>query len=106
MTDAQLLYDKRQATLSKNGKRVAIRLLSPPDAAFSVAEGNPPEPQRQHPHAKRLQVRLASPPEHPIAVVFTPFGRRNAAQPFEHERLPLNEWSEAAAANGSQSNGQ
>ena len=75
MTDSNIKLDGSTAVLTKDGKTLTAKILSPSNAKFEVIDGNPPKPQRQLKNAKKLVINLnSSKGEQTIAVTFQPRG--------------------------------
>ncbi len=92
MTSATVKIQGRVAQLEHEGKRLEVRILSPVDAFFEIADANPPEPQRQQNEMKKLTVIC---PEKVrsvrFAILLTPQGKSKKAQ-TEIAAEPLEDW--------------
>jgi hypothetical protein len=58
VTEADVSLVRRVATLTKGGRKLEIRLVSPTNASFDVISTQPPAPQRQNEGTRKLIVRL------------------------------------------------
>jgi hypothetical protein len=102
MTDAkvEVSADGDELLLRKGEKAMTMRMITPKGARFQVIDGNPPEPQRQHPDAKRIVVRLLQADDQNqrkvrqarIVVLLTPGGGSGEIAKIR----PLSEWIEQA----------
>lgn len=90
LTDADVITNGQLAVLRKDGKQMRVRILHPETAVFTVANGNPKPPQRQHKNAQLLQVNLEGVQQGSVAVQFEPQSETGRATTWTHR--PLAEW--------------
>ena len=96
-----LSEDGRTATLRKQDKAVAVRILSPPDARFVVMKAQPlptsPVPKKQDPNegTRKLAIHLSGVTETRIAVLLTPLAGPAAKPAPPPPVVPLAQWQAA-----------
>jgi hypothetical protein len=86
MTDAEITLAGAEATLTKNGKCLQARILSPQEARFAVASPQQKAPENPNPGLRQLVM------EHPEAGAKTQIAVLLFTQPFEIEVRELESW--------------
>lgn len=96
--DIQVPRNGKIAVLEQKGKRMAVRILAPADAVFTVMDAKPlsvsPNPSKQNPNngIRKLAINLKNIKDTTIAVAFVPLMPGESAPVKYPAVVPLSNW--------------